>query len=141
MARGIRQPEYLKLLKGTAQPCRRSAAAVPDLPGDPEMPRWLAEMPDAVGEAARKAWEAKTEAYAMRGQSVKGCEGALSIYCALEAGISAAYLAGENPSPGLVSQHRLYAMQFYDTSASRQVPEKKKGANRFAGHGRKASNA
>lgn len=112
------KPPELKLVQGTARKDRKTERVVKPVDGKLVMPKWL-------NAAAKKVWKRKVAVYEKRGQSVVGCEDALAQYCALEAKLIALWKAGETPMAALVTQHRIWAAEFYDTPASqvRRVPK------------------
>lgn len=123
-------PQEIKLAKGTARPSRVSVPVVPVLEGEPIRPAWLKGR-------ARTIWDQKVAIYAARQQMVRGCEGPLAQYCALEAELVKRWAKGIDIPMAMVNGHRLYANEFYDTSASQQQGAKKpEEANPFDQHGR-----
>lgn len=131
MAKGPKpQRPEIALVKGTAQPCRDRVVLFPDLPGNVERPKWL------TGEG-KKAWDRKVAVYVQRGQAVVGCEDALAQYCALEAELIQAYRRKNTPSMAMVSAHRIYACEFYDTPASQvKTVKNSKPGNKFTRNGK-----
>jgi hypothetical protein len=131
MARRGRKPQSdaMKVLKGTFQPGRRRQRTVTDLSGTIVAPKWL------KGQALR-VWHEKVAVYEQRGQAIRGCEGALAQYCALEADLIDRRKRRTEIPVALISAHRVYANEFYDTPASQQGPAKKDGSGRFSGNGR-----
>jgi len=122
-------PESVKQARGTAQPCRARRPTVPSLDGDPIRPSWLTAR-------ARAIWDEKTAIYAERHQPVRGCEGTLAQYCQLEAELERRWRKGIDIPIAMVTAHRLYAGEFYDTSASRwQAPVGRTADNPFARNG------
>lgn len=125
-------PEALKIAKGTDRPGRKTTQVVPTLEGDLACPSWLKGR-------ARTLWTQKVAIYAQRKQSVVGCEGALAQYCALEAELERRWKKGIEIPMAMINGHRLYASEFYDTSASQQQGPKKADQkdNPFAGNGKR----
>ena len=124
------QSDELKLLKGTFKPYRERGRVVPELEGEPgEPPKWL------DGEAL-EIWQTKVGIYERRGQSIVGCEGALAQYCAAEAKLIGLYKAKVDVPVPLITAHRVYANEFYDTPASQQAAGTKRAPeNRFTRNG------
>lgn len=125
-------PEALKIAKGTARPSRTTTQAVPSLDGEPVCPSWLKGR-------ARTLFAQKVAIYAQRNQSVVGCEGALAQYCQLEAELERRWKKGADIPMAMINGHRLYASEFYDTSASQQQGPKKAdpASNPFARNGKR----
>ena len=128
------QPDALKVVKGTFQRVRSRVPAVAPLPmpeGGPAPPSWLKG-------PALKVWHEKVATYRLRNQSIRGCEGALAQYCALEADLVDRRKRRIDIPVALLNAYRIYANEFYDTPASQQVSRPKaSGGNRFAGNGRR----
>jgi hypothetical protein len=124
----------MKIVKGTFRKDRAHAPTVPALDGDPRTPKWLKG-------AARRIWHEKLADYEDRGQSVRGCEGPLAQYCALEADLIDARRRRIPITVALINAHRIYASEFYDTPASHQGPRAKATGNAFDRNGRRGRTA
>ena len=112
----------IKINKGTYQPCR-SKEEVREPIGDNEdlkCPGWLPER-------AKEIWKTKLEEFNRSGLNVTAYTDAFAHYCAIDAAIREVYERGEVPSMAMVSQHRIWAAEFFDTPASGHV--KKSAAN------------
>ena len=118
----------IKMNKGTYQPCR-DKNEVREPVGeneDMECPEWL---PDY----AKEIWRKKLKEFEKSGFNVTIYGDAFAHYCAIDASIRDIYKKGEVPSMAMVSQHRIWAAEFFDTPASGHVKtapgdsKKKKG--------------
>lgn len=123
--------------KGETRPSRAVVDLFPDHASRPdpdviEPPKWLSA-------AAKKIWREKVERYRQRGQKIAGFEDTLAQYCALEADIRTMWSRKLVPTMAMMNGYRLFAAEFYDTpSSGRSAPSgPRRGANRFAGHGRR----
>ena len=111
----------VKIAKGTMQPCRskedihKSNGSNDDL----VCPEWLSGL-------AKKLWAEKIEVYNNSGIDVSNSGHSLAQYCALEADIIAIYKNGESPSVSMISAHRIWASEFFDTPASGYLKTKAK---------------
>lgn len=116
--------------RGTAKKTRARRQAVRDIDGAPVMPEWL------MGRA-RQIWKQKVAVYSARGQNVVGCEATLAQYCQLEAKLEQLWGVGTPPT-AMITAHRVYANEFFDTPASKHVSGPgKKSENRFKRNGKK----
>lgn len=133
MAKRGRKPTPLKVVegRGTVKKTRPRKQAVPDINGEPIKPEWL------MGRAII-IWDVKVATYKARGQNVVGCEGALAQYCQLEAKLEQLWGAHETPTTAMINAHRVYANEFFDTSASKHVSTGKTKENRFKRNGKQA---
>lgn len=124
-----------KKARGTQQKCRKvevlfaDHAARPD-PDEIPAPSWLSEM-------AKKIWAEKINRYRQRNQKIEGFEAALAQYCAIEAELIDMRERRIVPPMAMVSAHRIWAAEFYDTPASQKVPASGGGKadNKFARNG------
>jgi len=109
----------IKMAKGTLQPCRnkedihKSGKTNDDL-----------ICPDWLNGLAKEIWAEKIEIYNNSGVDVSNHGPALAQYCALEADIITIYQAGESPSVSMISAHRIWAAEFFDTPASGHLKAK-----------------
>ena len=109
----------IKMAKGTVQPCRskedihKSGRTNADL-----------VCPDWLGELAKELWSEKIDIYNASGIDVSNHGPALAQYCALEADIITIYKGGESPSVSMISAHRIWAAEFFDTPASGHLKAK-----------------
>ncbi len=98
-------------LKKAAGVKRRQAA-----PRGPVEPPWLSAQ-------AGRIWKKKVANYKKREINIAGLEGPLALYCSLEASLIDTYSGGAVPTPAMVTAHRLWAIQFFDTpESSRAAP-------------------
>ena len=117
--KGTRSEE--KIIKGTFQPCRdtedihKSAGSNDDL-----------VCPDWLGDLAKEIWADKLSGYNDSALDVSNHGHALAQYCALEADIIKIYKNGESPSVSMISAHRIWAAEFFDTPASGYLKTKSK---------------
>ena len=111
----------IKIAKGTLQPCRnkedihKSGMTNDDL-----------VCPDWLNELAKEIWSEKLEIYNNSQVDVSNHGPALAQYCALEADIITIYKGGESPSVSMISAHRIWAAEFFDTPASGHLKTKSK---------------
>lgn len=103
---------------------------------DPEnlpAPSWLTA-------AAKKIWKEKTNRYQQRGQKIDGFQDALAQYCSLESELIDLRRKRIIPPMAMVSAHRMWAAEFYDTPASHKVPTggSKPVGNKFSKNGNRA---
>ena len=121
----------IKMAKGTVQPCRskedihKSGRTNADL-----------VCPDWLGELAKELWSEKIDIYNASGIDVSNHGPALAQYCALEAEIIMQYkarniwvptgdeLEPKGPSVSMISAHRIWAAEFFDTPASGHLKTK-----------------
>lgn len=122
----------MKVVKGTFQPARAHPPTVSPIDGTPVAPKWLKG-------AVLRMWNEKVAIYNQRGQSVRGLEGALAQYCALEAELISSWKRGVEIPVARINAHRIYANEFYDTPASQQgtLGGQKPQGGRFSGNGRR----
>jgi hypothetical protein len=126
----LKAPE-LKALAGQDKPSRQVSVLFPDHASrpDPDLiapPKWLCA-------AAKKIWADKVNRYRQRSQKVGGFEDGLAQYCALEAELIALYRKKNTPPMAMVTAHRVWASEFYDTPASQVAKPGSKpgGSNAF----------
>ena len=111
----------IKIAKGTLQPCRskedihKSGMTNDDL-----------VCPDWLNELAKEIWVEKLEIYNNSQVDVSNHGPALAQYCALEADIITIYKGGKSPSVSMISAHRIWAAEFFDTPASGHLKTKSK---------------
>lgn len=135
MAKRGPKPTPLKVVegRGTVKKTRTRKQVVPDLEGEPKKPEWLMARAIVI-------WDEKVAIYKERGQSVVGCESALAQYCQLEAKLEEMWGAHLLPAMAMITAHRIYANEFFDTPASKHVSGSgKETENRFKRNGKKAS--
>lgn len=129
-----------KVAHGPVQPSRVVTSLYPDHASRPDP----ADIPAPKGMtvAARKIWAVKIGRYKHRGQKIQGFEDALRQYCELEAALNKAFKKGD-ASMAMVSAHRLWSGEFFDTPAAQKVPVygKQKDSNPFTNNGRRAETA
>ena len=125
----------VKAAKGETRPSRAVVHLYPDHASRPDPdqinpPSWLSAKAKAI-------WKRKIERYRQRGQKVDGFQDSLAQYCSLEAELEKLYAAGMMPTMAAVTQHRMWAAEFYDTPASQKAPASGGGqdANPFARNG------
>ena len=123
--------------KGETRPSRAVVTLYGDHASRPDPD--AIDPPSGMTVGAKKIWREKVERYRQRGQKVGGFEDALRQYCELEAALLIAWKHG-TATMAMVTAHRMWASEFYDTPASQRVPAggSKSGAeNPFARNGRK----
>lgn len=132
-----RSPEQLKAA-GETRPSRKVVTIFGDHASrpDPEVippPKWLTAQ-------AKRIWKEKVERYRQRGQKIGGFEDSLAQYVAAEAELIEMRRKRIVPPTAMITAHRMWAAEFYDTPASQKVPAggSKKPANPFAAHGQRA---
>ena len=130
------QSPEMRALSGESRPSRKVVTLFADHASrpDPEKfspPKWLAA-------AGKKIWDDKVSKYRQRGQKVGGFEDSLAQYCALEAELAATYKRRLVPPMAMVTAHRIWAAEFYDTPASQNAHGKGKPAEgKFGGVGKR----
>jgi len=94
--------------------------------------------PAGMTAPAKKIWHTKIGRYRQRGQKVQGFEDSLRQYCELEAALNKAFKRGD-ANMAMVSAHRLWSAEFFDTPAAQKVPVygKQKDSNAFTNNGRR----
>ena len=114
-----------KVVKGTFQPCRNREDIHKSKAGNDDL-----VCPDWLGDLAKELWVEKIENYNKGGIDVSNSGHSLAQYCALEADIIMQYKVrntwvptgdeGEpkGPSVSMISAHRIWAAEFFDTPAS-----------------------
>ena len=102
-----------KVVKGTFQPCRNREDIHKSKAGNDDL-----VCPDWLGDLAKELWVEKIENYNKGGIDVSNSGHSLAQYCALEADIITIYKGGESPSVSMISAHRIWAAEFFDTPAS-----------------------
>lgn len=130
-----RQPQDIKLLKGTDRPDRIMTATVPKITTETGPKR-----PAHVTGLAKRIWEKRIEVYRMRGQSIEGCEDALARYCNLEARLIEDYDRKKLIAPAaFINAWRILAAEFFDTPASQigKVSSRKAEENPYSKHGKR----
>lgn len=103
----------IKINQGTYQPCR-SKSEVRKTSGsneDLDCPAWLSDL-------AKELWTEKVTIYDRSGLNVSDNGHALAQYCALEADLIGIYKKKEIPPMAMISAHRIWAAEFFDTPAS-----------------------
>lgn len=130
-------PPHVKAAKGRTAPSDQVVPLFPDHASRPdpdliEPPKWLSRQ-------AKQVFRDKVERYRQRGQKVEGFEDPLAAYCALEAELVDMRKKGIAPTVAMITAHRLWAIEFYDTPSSQRIGQ---GAghpreNRFARNGRR----
>jgi len=133
------KPNHLKAVAGTNQKCRTTETVVAPLEGEVCLPvdfTTLKEQKPKFAERVLAIWNSKIEIYRARQQSVVGCEAALYQYCLLEAAINDGYERDGGVPTAMISQHRVYANEFYDTPASQVTTGNGSGGNRFGNNGK-----
>jgi len=126
-----------KRARGTEQPCRKVEVLFADhasRPDPDELPP-----PSDMTPAAKKLWKTKVERYRQRGQKIQGFEDALRQYCEIEAALNKAFKIG-TMTMAMVTAHRMWAAEFFDTPAAQRVPANgsAKPSNAFARNGKRA---
>lgn len=125
--------------KGETRPSRAVVTLYGDHASRPDPD--MIHPPQGMTEGAQAVWRDKIERYRQRGQKVGGFEDALRQYCELEAALLASWKDGTT-TMAMVTAHRMWCAEFYDTPASQRVPAGNgKGAseNPFARNGQKPS--
>lgn len=140
MATRGRKPQLpsVKAAKGETRPSRTANAVTVLYPDhasrpDPEKikaPAWLTA-------PAKKIWDAKCERYRQRAQKIGGFEDSLAQYCALEADLIDMRKKRIPVPAAMLTAHRVWAGEFYDTPASQTARpgQKPGGGNKFGGIG------
>ncbi len=123
------KPTEVHQLAGTVRKDRVRQPAVESIHGEPVKPDWLS--PEAA-----VIWDTKVEVYKRRGQAMVGLESTLAQYCALEAELIRYYEDDVTPLTAMISQHRVYAGEFFDTPASQLIKPPKGKGNAFDNNGR-----
>jgi hypothetical protein len=67
--------------------------------------------------AARRIWTAKAQRYQARGMRVADFTDTLRAFCELEAALNAAWKSKAGPTMAMVTAHRLFAHEFFETPA------------------------
>ena len=133
MAKPGRKPNSpeRQALAGETRPSRQVVTLFADHASRPDPDKF--DPPKWLSAAARKVWTIKVERYRQRGQKIGGFEDALAQYCALEAELAAMYKRKALPPMAMVTAHRLWSAEFYDTPASQNVGSagRKPGKSRF----------
>ena len=115
----------IKMAKGTVQPCRSKEDIHKSNTTNDDL-----VCPDWLNDLAKEIWDEKLEIYNNSQVDVSNHGPALAQYCALEADIITIYKGGESPSVSMISAHRIWAAEFFDTPASGHLKTKsKKGAD------------
>lgn len=122
--------------RGETRPSRQVVALFADVASRPD-PDDIPP-PKGMTPAARKIWAEKVGRYRQRGQKVGGFEDALRQYCELEAALVKGWKTGA-VTMAMVSAHRLWSAEFYDTPAAQKAAAGGGGreANKFARNGRR----
>lgn len=130
-------PENIKAVRGTKRSDRLVVSIYPDHASRPD-PATI-DPPAGMRSAACEIWRIKVERYRQRGQKVDGFQDALRQYCEIEAELTAAWKRGD-ATMAMVTAHRLWCAEFYDTPMSQKVVSGGKVAeNPFARNGKFAS--
>lgn len=132
-------PAAVRRAKGETRPSRQVEVLYPDHASRPdpdviEPPRWLSRM-------AKQIFRDKVERYRQRGQKIEGFEEPLAQYCALEAELIDARKKKLVPPIAMITAHRQWANEFYDTPSSQKIAQGSgnKRENRFARNGRRGA--
>ena len=121
----------IKIAKGTLQPCRSKNDIHESNTTNDDLvcPDWLSDL-------AKEIWVEKIENYNNGGINVSNSGHSLAQYCALEADIIMQYkarntwvptgdeLEPKGPSVSMISAHRIWAAEFFDTPASGHLKTK-----------------
>jgi hypothetical protein len=109
-------PPALHVVRGTARRRRHPPVtpALAALTGPVTPPAWL------TGDALQ-VWHAKVETYRRRNQGVRGFEGALAVYCQVEATLIRKWTTGAPVRVAEIHAFRLLATEFFDTPRSLPV--------------------
>jgi phage terminase small subunit len=111
----------IKITKGTFQPCRsKDEVRSPSCSNDDLV------CPDWLSKEAQKIWDDKVSIYNRAGLNMGDHGHALAQYCALEDALIKIYKEGKVPPMAMVSAHRIWAAEFYDTPAATGVKSEKK---------------
>ena len=115
----------IKIAKGTLQPCRSKEDIHKSVMTNDDL-----ICPDWLNDLAKEIWAEKLAIYNGSEVDVSNHGPALAQYCALEADIIKIYKEFESPSVSMISAHRIWAAEFFDTPASGHLKAKsKKGAD------------
>ena len=109
----------IKMAKGTVQPCRSKEDIHKSNTTNDDL-----VCPDWLNDLAKEIWAEKLEIYNNSQVDVSNHGPALAQYCALEADIITIYKGGESPSVSMISAHRIWAAEFFDTPASGHLKTK-----------------
>ena len=109
----------IKMAKGTVQPCRSKEDIHKSNTTNDDL-----VCPDWLNDLAKEIWAEKLEIYNNSQVDVSNHGPALAQYCALEADIITIYKGGESPSVSMISAHRIWAAEFFDTPASGHLKAK-----------------
>jgi len=124
--------------KGDLRPCR----VVVNLFDGADSPQPVTpdEFPPPLGmkPAAAALWREKVARYLGRGQKVAGFQNSLRVYCELEVAVIDGFHTGK-VTMAMVTAHRGWANEFFDTPASQRVKLSSLGenANKFTANGRR----
>lgn len=121
--------------KGETRPSRKIEFIYPDHQSRPD-PEDIAP-PEWMNAEAQQIWRNKIERYRQRGQKISGFEDALAQYVVLEERLIWHHSRGVPVPMAMVSAHRVWAAEFYDTPSSMKVSPSGGGSakNRFGGNG------
>ncbi len=122
--------------RGETRPSRAVVHLYPDIASRPDPD--VIPAPRGMTYAGKKIWDEKVARYKQRGQKVQGFEDALRQYCELEAMLNKAF-KDKAVNMAMVTAHRGWANEFFDTPASQKIPVygKQKDSNPFTNNGRK----
>ena len=130
----------VKKARGETRPSQQKVEILfPDHASRPDpvsipAPSWLSKM-------AKQIWKEKVDRYQQRGQKVDGFQDALAQYCSIEAELIVDFRKKQIVPPmAMVSAHRMWAAEFYDTPASHKVSigANKPAGNKFSKNGNRA---
>ena len=111
----------IKIAKGTLQPCRSKEDIHKSVLTNDDL-----VCPDWLNDLAKEIWAEKLAIYNGSEVDVSNHGPALAQYCALEADIIKIYKDFESPSVSMISAHRIWAAEFFDTPASGHLKAKSK---------------
>lgn len=120
-----RKSAEIHKLEGTYRPSRHDRGGIPELPGNPQVPKDLRPDEQAI-------WREKMAIFRAQGRQMAAFRHALKAYCRLEAAMNRAWDAGELPSAAHLGLLAKYQQMFQDVPASADAAPAKKPSNRFA---------
>lgn len=118
----------IKMNKGTYQPCRNKEEVREPIGDNSDL-----ECPDWLPDNAKEIWHKKLKKFDESGVNVSIYNDAFAHYCAIDAAIREVYKNGEVPSMAMVSQHRIWAAEFFDTPASGHMKKPSKESEKKNG--------
>lgn len=104
--------------RGETRPCRKVVSlfgGIDERPDPEEIPP-----PSGMTAAAKKIWHTKVDRYRKRGQKIDGFQDALRQYCELEAALEKGWKK-ETATMAMVTAHRMWSAEFFDTPAAQKV--------------------